>query len=212
MIKPTDKITRTVGSEQVLNAFVQVVRPNLPLDLKNTRITANDIIYALAYANVHRLSIASGCPELQNAPSGNRLREVLMEALPERAGVQCAINRMFKQQLHPSLLKGKRDYNIAIDLTLIPYHGQPYQDEKEIVRGAPKFGTTHFHGYGTVSIVHDNRRYVVAVRFIEYSEQMADIVRWLIKRVKSLKLASSEYFWIKVSAPSSFSRFLANIS
>ena len=84
MSKPTDKITRTIRSEQVLNAFVEIVRPNLPLELKNTRITATDIIYALAYANVHRLSIASACQELQGAPSGNRLREVLVEALPKQ--------------------------------------------------------------------------------------------------------------------------------
>ena len=207
MSKPINEVTRTIRSEQVLNAFIQVVRPNLPLDLKNTRITAEDILYALAYANVHRLSIASTCQELQEAPSGNRLREVLVEALPDRAGVQCALNRMFHQQLHPSLLKGKRDYNIAIDLTLIPYHGQPYQDKKEIVRGAPKSGTTHFHGYATVSIVHDNRRFVVALRFVEYGEEMAEIVRWLIKRVKSLKIRLRRVFWIKVSAPSPFSRF-----
>ena len=65
MSKPSAKITRTIRSEQVLNAFVEVVRKNLPLDLKNTRITADDIIYALAYANVHRLSIESACQELQ---------------------------------------------------------------------------------------------------------------------------------------------------
>jgi len=178
----------------VLNAFIQVVRRNLPLDLKNTRITAEDIIYALAYANVHRLSIASACQELQDAPSGNRLREVLVEALPDRADLQRALNRMLHQQLHPSLLKGRRDYNIAIDLTLIPYHGQPYEDKKEIVRGAPKSGTTHFHGYATVSIVHDNQRYVVALRFVEYGEEMADIVRWLIKRVKALKICIRRVF------------------
>jgi hypothetical protein len=188
MPKPTNKVTRTIRSEQVLNAFIQVVRRNLSLELKNTRITAEDIIYALAYANVHRLSLASACQELRDAPSGNRLREVLVEAVPDRAGTQRALNRMFHQQMHPSLLKGKRGYNIAIDLTLIPYHGLPYQDKKEIMRGAPKSGTTHFHGYATVSIVHDNRRFVVALRFIEYGEEMADIVRWLIKRVKSLKI------------------------
>jgi len=188
MSKPTIQITRTIRSEQVLNAFVQVVRQNLPLKLKKTRITADDIIYALAYANVHRMSIASACQELQGAPSGNRLREVLVEALPDRAGLQRRLNRIYRQQLHPSLLKGRRDYTIAIDLTLIPYHGQPYQDTKEIVRGAPKSGTTHFHGYATVSIVHDHRRYVVALHFIEYGEAMAEIVRWLIKRLKSLKI------------------------
>jgi putative transposase len=194
MPKPMNKVTRTIRSEQVLNAFIQVVRRNLPLDLKNTRITAEDILYALAYANAHRLSIASACQELQEAPSGNRLREVLVEALPDRAGVQRALNRIFHQQLHPSLLKGKLDYNIAIDLTLIPYHGEPYEDEKEIVRGEPKSGTTHFHGYATVSIVHNNRRYVVALHFITYGETMAEVVRWLLKRLKMLKIRIRRVF------------------
>jgi putative transposase len=171
-----------------------VVRKNLPLDLRNTRITEDDIIYALAYANVHRLSIESACQELQGAPSGNRLREVLVDALPDRIGMQRMLNRMFRQQLHPSIWKCKRDFNIAIDLTLIPYHGQPYEDKKEIVRSLPKSGTTHFHGYATVSIVRDDRRYVVALHFIEYGEEMADIVRWLIKRLKTLKIRIRRVF------------------
>jgi hypothetical protein len=194
MPKPIAKSTRTIRSEQVLKAFMQVVRRNLPLALKNTRITSDDILYVLAYANTHRLSIESACQELQEAPSGNRLREVLAAALPERVSVQRALNRMFHQQVHPSLWKCKRDFNIAIDLTLIPYHGQPYEDQKEIVRRMPKSGTTHFHGYATVSIVRDDRRYVVALRFIEYGEEMAEIVRWLIKRLKSLKFRIRRVF------------------
>jgi len=194
MPKPTIKVTRTIRSEQVLNAFMQVVCRNLPLDLKNTHITAEDIIYVLAYANIHRLSIESACQELEEAPSGNRLREVLAEALPDRTDLQRALNRIFRQQLHPSVWKCKRDFNIAIDLTLIPYHGQPYEDKKEIVRGMPKSGTTHFHGYATVSIVRDDRRYVVALHFIEYGEEMADIVRWLIQRLKALKFRIRRVF------------------
>src|ERR1039457_4785813 len=158
------------------------------------KVTAEDIIFALGYANVHRLSIESACQELQDAPSGNRLREVLAQSLPDRKGMQSALNSMFRQQVHPSVWKCKRDFNIAIDLTLIPYHGQPYADEKEIVRGMPKSGTTHFHGYATVSIVRDNRRYVVALRFIEYGEQMGDIVRWLLKRLKALKFRVRRVF------------------
>jgi hypothetical protein len=194
MSKPTTKITRTIRSEQVLQAFVEVVRKDLPLDPKNTRITSDDIIYALAYANVHRLSIESACQELQDAPSGNRLREVLVAALPDRVGMQRMLNRMFRQQLHASVWKCKRNFNVAIDLTLIPYHGQPYEDQKEIVPGMPKSGTTHFHGYATVSIVRDDRRYVVALRFIEAGEGMAEIVRWLLKRLKSLKFGLRRVF------------------
>jgi len=194
MSKPTSKITRTIRSEQVLQAFVEVVGQNLPLELKRTRITAEDILYALGYASVHRLSIESACQELQGAPSGNRLREVLAESLPERTEMQSMLNRMFRQQLPPSIWKCKRDFNIAIDLTLIPYHGQPYEDQKEIVRALPKSGTTHFHGYATVSIVRDHRRYVVALHFIEYGEEMAEVVCWLIKRLKSLKFRIRRVF------------------
>jgi len=194
MSKPTSKITRTIRSEQVLQAFVEVVGQNLPLELKRTRITAEDILYALGYASVHRLSIESACQELQGAPSGNRLREVLAESLPERTEMQSMLNRMFRQQLPPRIWKCKRDFNIAIDLTLIPYHGQPYEDQKEIVRALPKSGTTHFHGYATVSIVRDHRRYVVALHFIEYGEEMAEVVRWLIKRLKSLKFRIRRVF------------------
>jgi putative transposase len=180
--------------DTVLQAFVEVVGQNLPLELKRTRITAEDILYALGYASVHRLSIESACQELQGAPSGNRLREVLAESLPERTEMQSMLNRMFRQQLPPSIWKCKRDFNIAIDLTLIPYHGQPYEDQKEIVRALPKSGTTHFHGYATVSIVRDHRRYVVALHFIEYGEEMAEVVRWLIKRLKSLKFRIRRVF------------------
>ena len=58
----------------------------------------------------------------------------------------------------------------------------------------PKSVTTHFLGYATVSIVRDDRRYVVALHFIEYGEEMADIVRWLIKRLKTLKIRIRRVF------------------
>lgn len=86
------------------------------------------------------------------------------------------------------MLKGKRDYALAIDVVLIPYHGQPERAAKEVVRGEAKAGTTHFHGYATIAIVHNKRRYVVALTFIEPEETMALVVRRLLDRVKQLKI------------------------
>jgi hypothetical protein len=186
MPKPTLKTNRVIRSPQVLDAFITFLRPRLPLDLQNTRITANDLVEILAYASVNRISIDATCQELEGLASGNRVREVLAAALPKRAALQRALNTILRQQLPCCLLKGKRSYTIAIDLTLIPYHGQPQRDKNEVMRGAPKAGTTHFHGYATVSIVHDKRRYVVALRFVEAEEEMVTIVRWLLKRLKTL--------------------------
>jgi hypothetical protein len=44
-------------SEQVLNALIAIVRPYLPLDLRNTRITADDILAVLGYACANHVSM-----------------------------------------------------------------------------------------------------------------------------------------------------------
>ena len=165
MFKPAIKNNRILRSQQVLNALIRTVRPYLALDLQKTRISAEDIIAVLGYASANRISMDAACHELKEAPSANRLREVLAKALPDRATLQRALNTILRTQTPHFVKKGKRAYYVAIDLTLIPYHGEYYEDEKEIMRSQAKSGTTHFHGYATVSIVHDNQRYVVALRF-----------------------------------------------
>jgi len=197
MSKLALKNNRNLRSQQVLSALIAIVRPYLPLDLQNTRITADDIIAVLGYASANRISMDAACQELKEAPSGNRLREVLAQALPDRATLQRALNTILRTQTPRFVKKGKRAYYIAIDLTLIPYHGEPYADEKEIVRSQPKSGTTHFHGYATVSIVHDNQRFVVALRFVEKGESMEKIVAWLLNRLKSIGISIKRAYFDK---------------
>lgn len=183
------KNNRILQSKQVLNALIAIVRPYLPLDLQNTRITTEDIIAVLSYASANRISTDAACHELKEAPSANRLREVLAKALPDRIVLQRALNRILRAPTPHFVKKGKRSYYIAIDLTLIPYHGDCYEDKNEIVRSTAKSGTTHFHGYATVSIVHDTQRYVLALRFVEKGESMETIVAWLLKRLKSMGIS-----------------------
>jgi putative transposase len=197
MSQPIQKNNAVLRSRQVLEAFIALVRPRLPLDLQNTRITADDILAVLGYASVHRTSIDAACHELKDAPSANRLREVLTEALADRPQVQRALNTILRAQLPPSMKKGKRAYDVAGDLTLIAYHGECYEDEQEILRGPAKSGTTHFHGYATLSIVHDHQRYVVALRFVEKGENLKDIVAWLLNRLKTLGIRLNRAYFDK---------------
>jgi hypothetical protein len=154
--------------------------PNCRLTCKIRVLEQKTSLPYWAMPAYHRISLDTACNELKEAPSGNRLREVLAQALPDRAILQRALNTILRAQTPRFVKKGKRAYNLAIDLTLIPYHGKPYADEKEIVCSQPKSGITHFHGYATVSIVHDNQRYVLAVRFVEKGESMEKIAAWLL--------------------------------
>lgn len=189
MSRSRNKSKRNIDSTQVLQALLTLVQPRLPLVLQETRITEQELFEVLAYACVHQTSVDTACQELEGAPSANRLREVLMAALPERAVLQRQLNTVLRTQVHRSLFKGKRSYCIAIDITLIPYHGQAEPDDPAVLRAQAKDGTNQFHGYATVSIVHHKRRYVLALRFVQPHEAMVDIVRDLLDRVRRLKIS-----------------------
>lgn len=62
----------------------------------------------------------------------------------------------------PKALRRRR-YPLAIDLTLIPYHGEPYLSPAEVYRGEPKSGTSHFHAYATAYVIRDGRRFTVGI-------------------------------------------------
>lgn len=188
MPKTIFKPNREIAPRQLVDALTAVMQGYLPLDFQHTRITPEEAWQILAYASVNQQTIDGACAALPDAPSGNRLREVLLPALPRLPRLQGRLNRIFRQQLHPSLFKKTRPFQIAIDLTLIPYHGQPEASADEVMRGEAKSGTTHFHGYATVSIVHDKRRYTLALLFVRLGQTMVEVVRQLLDRVNRLKI------------------------
>ena len=66
MSKPILKNNLILRSEQVLNALIAIMRPHVPLDLKNTRVTANIIIAVLGKKNKARINPALWVTELSN--------------------------------------------------------------------------------------------------------------------------------------------------
>lgn len=182
------KPIRIIHPPQVVEALIDVMTVRLPLHLQHTRITPREAMQVLAYASVNHTSVEASCAHLAGAPSGNRLREVLLPALPAPAVLQRQLNAALRAQVPRAMLRGTRDYEIAVDITQIPYHGQPQTDPAEVMRGKAKAGTTHFHGYVTVSLVHTRRRYVLALLFVRLHDRMADLVKRALDVVNRLKI------------------------
>jgi hypothetical protein len=68
----------------------------------------------------------------------------------------------------------------TLDLTLVPYHGQPHQQPAEIYRGQAKSGTTHFHAYATAYIVRRGQRFTVALLRVEHGTPMVEVLKRLL--------------------------------
>ena len=81
----------------------------------------------------------------------------------------------------PKVLR-RRLQKLAIDLTLIPYHGRPFRDLNEIYRGQAKSGTSHFHAYATAYVIRHGHRYTVALTGVQKGEPLKDVVQRLLQQ------------------------------
>jgi putative transposase len=135
------------------------------------------------YAAARVGSVSAACGSLQRAPSEEAVRTALVSQLPEIGELERRLQQSLVSMLPARLLK--RRWHVAIDLTLIPYHGLPHADPKEVYRGEAKSGTTHFHAYATAYLVHRGRRFTLALMRVEHGTALRHVVAKLLSRVRA---------------------------
>jgi hypothetical protein len=154
----------------------------LKLEYKGYKCNGTVLLQILLIAASRVVSIFAACRDLADAPSDDTVLNALYATLPDIATLEQRLNRALSTELPKALTKKSR--KIAIDLTLIPYHGQPAFDEKEIYRSKPKSGTSHFHAYATAIVVHKGYRFTLALTYVQRGEALKDVVKRLIRLVR----------------------------
>jgi putative transposase len=103
--------------------------------------------------------------------------------LPAFHELQKRVNQVLAKGLPKNLLKSSQ--NLAIDLTLLPYYGQPLSEQEEWdYRSKAKDGTNHFHAYATCYVVKKGFRYTIGLTPVVKGEKMQDVIQRLIKQWK----------------------------
>jgi putative transposase len=134
-------------------------------------------------------SLSAVCQRLWKAPSDETVRKALLATLPAQAELQRRINQGLAALL-PKALKRRRQ-RVAIDLTLIPYHGEPLEKENEVYRSHPRDGTSHFHAYATAYVIRHGQRFTVAMTAVARGEDMATVVKLLLRQTARTGLKAS---------------------
>jgi Transposase DDE domain len=132
----------------------------------------------LFYAASRMISLAGACASLRDAPSDTAMHDALLASLPETGELQRRINRALQGDLPASLRRRRQP--MAIDLTLIPYHGKPLRDLSEIFRSQAKSGTTHFHAYATAYVIQKGRRFTLALTSVCRGEPLPQVIQRLL--------------------------------
>jgi putative transposase len=132
----------------------------------------------LLYAASRISSLAAACACLREAPSDSACHDALLATLPALAELQRRANRALQGDL-PRCLRRRRQ-PLAIDLHLVPYHGQPLRDQDEVYRSQAKSGTSHFHAYATCYVIRQGLRFTLALASVRRGEPLQGVIRRLL--------------------------------
>jgi hypothetical protein len=155
-----------------------VLQHHLRLKDHGPKCTAGVLWTVLLYAAARIASLATACAALRDAPSDTAAHDALLAGLPAFAELQRRLNRALQGDL-PKCLRRRRQ-PLAIDLTLIPYHGAPMHHVSEIYRSHAKSGTTHFHAYATAFVIRRGLRFTVGLTAVNQGEAMANVIQRLL--------------------------------
>jgi hypothetical protein len=180
----------TPGTVQARTQFT--LQKHLRLPDHGWKCTAGVLWTVLLYAAARITSLAAACAALRDAPSDSAAHDALLAGLPDFAELQRRLNRALQGD-RPKALRRRRQ-PVAIDLTLIPYHGRHLHDPQEVYRSQPKSGTTHFPAYATAYVIRHGLRFTVGLTTVYRGEALAEVIQRLLAQVA--KAAVRPRYWL----------------
>ncbi len=170
----------TITPKEIYGYAASVLQPHLQWSDHGPKCTVTTLLQVMFYAAAQLCSIFAACSRLRDAPTDQAVRDALAALCPEAETLEQQLNASFAAQL-PKAVKNRR-WRLAIDLNLRPYYGQAHRRTEEIYRSQAKSGTTRFHAYATCYIVHQGRRYTVALTRVEKGTALVEVVKRLLRR------------------------------
>jgi putative transposase len=146
---------------------------------RGRKCAAATVLGVLLFAAARFTSIFRACQRLRDAPGDDALRNALVAGLPDLPELEKRLNRSLVAAIPKRVTKTPRPF--AIDVTLIPYYGEPHARAAEIVRSRRDHGTTRFHAYATCYVVRKGHRYTIAITRVEKGESVDVVVRRLLR-------------------------------
>jgi len=174
----------TLNRKQVHRSATRHLQNYVPMRDYKRKVSAQTLWAVLLVAATGVTSIHAACRRLEDIASEETIRKALIASIPELVELQLQLNRALAGRL-PRTLR-RRSQRLAIDLTLIPYHGEPFRDENEVYRSQAKDGTSHFHAYATAYVILKGQRFTVALTAVAKGEPMKEVLQRLLKQARSV--------------------------
>lgn len=182
-------------SAQTLDTALAVLNSQLDMGVSSYKYEAVDDWRVLIVAAVERESIDGITQRLNGTPSANTVRNHFRDGLLDEkplAELETDCNAALVAQLPPRI-QGQ-DHKIALDLVLLPYHGEAAEDPDELRRSRAQDGTTYFHCYATAYVIKKNKRVNVAMTYVWASDTHLEVLQRILTRLETIDVGCQELY------------------
>jgi putative transposase len=166
------------------------------------------IFDVLMKASAECSSLEAACADLEEVADSNTLREYINKALPVKAlGEQ-------ERQINQALAHGiptrmvRKGIEAAIDFHDEPFYGKQESTRAVTCSGQAKKGTTHFVRIATAYVIWRQVRLTLAVHYVLPGESALEVLKILLKRLKSLDFEAKILYLDKGFAATSIVNYL----
>ena len=148
--------------------------------------TTDMIFDVLMKASAECSSLEATCADLEQVADSNTLREYINKALPvkELREQERQINQALAHGIPTRM--GRKGIEAAIDFHDEPFYGKQESTRAVTCNGQAKKGTTHFVRIATVYVIWRQVRLTLAVHYVLPDETALNVLKILLKRLKSL--------------------------
>ena len=174
----------TLSRSQVHRHAAHLLQTHLRLTDFRSRCPARMLLDLLLAAAAWLTSLSAACLRLLRAPSPETARLALLAWLPAQDELERRLNAALADRL-PRGLRRRRQ-RLAVDLTLVPYHGLPFADRAEVYRSKARDGTSHFHAYATAYLLVRGQRFTLALTPVARGEHLEEVLKRLLRRCTRL--------------------------
>ena len=177
--------------ETTLSEVLDVLTETIPIEMKGD-FQPSSLFEVLIHAACNECSIEQSSRELENVPTGNAIRHHINK-LNDVDELEDSLNNALAAKMPGRLQNTKQ--RIAVDYNLIPYYGEPTEEEAPyIIRSQAKDGTSSFYAYATAYVISKGKRITLALHAIRKDETTVAVLTHLLDRLFHANIRIKQLF------------------
>lgn len=164
----------------------QVMMRHFQIEVNGYCCKTEMIFDLLMKASAECSSLEAACADLEEVADSNTVREYVNKFLPvdQLSEQEAAANQTLAECIPEKM--ARKGIEAAVDFHDEPFYGKLEATRAVTCAGKAKKGTTHFVRIATAYVIWRQVRLTLAVHYVLPEEKALDVLKTLLKRLKSL--------------------------